>query len=169
MFNVQTQTLLGARIDHRVNKDFNIGATIMNLSEKPLTPKTNFGNEPISNTIWGLDFNYQHESRFLTRLVDKIPFISTKAPSKITMSGEFAHFLPGHSRTVGNAGTSYIDDFEGSKSTIDLKNPAQWFLASTPQGQPSADMFPEAAPGTGLRYGFNRALLAMVYHRPTLL
>ncbi len=160
MFNVQTQTLLGARIDNRVNKDFNIGATIMNLSEKPLTPKTNFGNEPISNTIWGLDFNYQHESRFLTRLVDKIPFISTKAPSKITMSGEFAQFLPGHSRTVGKAGTSYIDDFEGSKSTIDLKNPAQWFLASTPQGQSQADMFPEAAPGTGLRYGFNRALLA---------
>ncbi|NWJ52372.1 MAG: cell surface protein SprA [Bacteroidetes bacterium] len=160
MFNVQTQTLLGARIDHRVNKDFNIGATIMNLSEKPLTPKTNFGNEPISNTIWGADFNYQHESRFLTRLVDKLPFISTKAPSKITMSGEFAQFLPGHSRTVGKAGTSYIDDFEGSKSTVDLKNPASWFLASTPQGQVQPDMFPEAAPGTGLRYGFNRALLS---------
>ena len=134
MFNLQTQTLLGARIDHRVSKYFNIGGTIMNLSEKPLTPKTNFGNEPISNTIWGLDFNYQHDSRFLTRLVDKIPFISTKAPSKITLNGEFAQFLPGHSRAVGKTGTSYIDDFEGSKSTIDLKNPSQWFIASTPQG-----------------------------------
>ena len=160
MFNLQTQTLLGARIDHRVSKYFNVGGTIMNLSEKPLTPKTNFGNEPISNTIWGLDFNYQHDSRFLTRLVDKIPFISTKAPSKLTFNGEFAQFLPGHSRAVGKTGTSYIDDFEGSKSTIDLKNPSQWFIASTPQGQTEAGLFPEAAPGSGLRYGFNRALFA---------
>ena len=159
-FNLQTQTLLGARIDHRVSKFFNVGGTIMNLSEKPLTPKTNFGNEPISNTIWGVDFNYQHESRFLTRLVNKIPFISTKAPSKLTMNGEFAQFLPGHAKSVGKSGTSYIDDFEGSKSTIDLKNPSQWFLASTPQGQSEPGLFPEAAPGSGLRYGFNRALFA---------
>ena len=160
LFNLQTQTLMGARVDHRFNKYFNVGGTIMNLSEKPLTPKTNFGNEPISNTIWGLDFNYQHESRLLTRLVDMLPFISTKAPSKITMNGEFAQFLPGHSRAVGKAGTSYIDDFEGSKSTIDLKNPTQWFMASTPQGQTDPGLFPEGAPGTGLRYGFNRALFA---------
>ncbi|MDP4291007.1 MAG: cell surface protein SprA, partial [Bacteroidota bacterium] len=160
LFNLQTQTLLGTRIDHRFNKYFNVGATIMNLSEKPLTPKTNFGNEPISNTIWGVDFNYQHDSRLLTRLVDMLPFISTKAPSKVTMSGEFAQFLPGHSRAVGKTGTSYIDDFEGSKSTIDLKNPTQWFIASTPQGQTSPGLFPEGAPGTGLRYGFNRALFA---------
>jgi len=160
MFNLQTQTLIGARVDHRFNKYFNIGGTIMNLSEKPLTPKTNFGNEPISNTIWGLDFNYQHESRFLTRLVDMLPFLSTKAPSKVTMSGEFAQFLPGHSRAVGKTGISYIDDFEGSKSTIDLKNPTQWFIASTPQGQTDPGLFPEGAPGTGLKYGFNRALFA---------
>jgi len=159
-FNLQTQTLIGARIDHRFNKYFNVGGTIMNLSEKPLTPKTNFGNEPISNTIWGLDFNYQHESRFITRLIDKLPFISTKTPSKVTMNGEFAQFLPGHSRAVGKTGTSYIDDFEGSKSTIDLKNPTQWSIASTPQGQTDPGNFPEAAPGTGLRYGFNRALFA---------
>jgi len=159
-FNLQTQTLLGMRVDHRFNKYFNIGGTIMNLSEKPLTEKTNYGDEPISNTIWGLDFNYQHESRLLTRLVDKLPFISTKAPSKVTMSGEFAQFLPGHSRAVGKTGTSYIDDFEGSESTIDLKNPTQWFIASTPQGQTDPGLFPEGAPGTGLGYGFNRALFA---------
>ena len=160
LFNLQTQTLIGARIDHRFNKYFNIGGTIMNLSEKPLTPKTNFGNEPISNTILGLDFNYQHDSRLLTRLVDMLPFISTKAPSKVTMSGEFAEFLPGHSRAVGKTGTSYIDDFEGSKSTIDLKNPTQWSIASTPQGQTDPGLFPEGAPGTGLNFGFNRALFA---------
>ncbi|MHC1708400.1 MAG: cell surface protein SprA [Bacteroidales bacterium] len=158
MFNIQTKRLWGVHFDHKVNKDLNLGATLINLTERPLTQKVNFGDEPISNTIWGMDISYQKESMFITKLLDKLPFYSTKAPSKITFEGEFAHFIPGHSKAVGKSGTSYIDDFEGSKSTIDLKNIGTWFLASTPQGQ--FDLFPEAAAGTGLKYGFNRSLLS---------
>ncbi len=158
MFNIQTKRLWGVHFDHRVNKDLNLGATLINLTERPLTQKVNYGDEPISNTIWGMDFSYQKENQFITKLLDKLPFYSTKTPSKITLEGEFAHFIPGHSKAVGASGTSYIDDFEGSKSTIDLKNIGTWFLASTPQGQ--RDLFPEAAPGTQLRYGYNRARLA---------
>jgi len=159
-FNLQTQTMMGMHVDYKVNKDFIIGATLLNLHERPLTQKTNFGQEPISNTMWGMDFSYQTESMFLTKLIDKLPFYSTKTISKIQFNGEFAHFIPGHSKAVGKTGTSYIDDFEGAKSTIDLKNVGTWFLASTPQGQTTRDMFPEAANGTGLEYGFNRARLA---------
>ncbi len=159
-FNLQTQTMMGMHVDYKVNNDLIIGATLLNLHERPLTQKTNFGQEPISNTMWGLDFNYQTESMALTKLIDKLPFYSTKTISRIQFNGEFAHFIPGHSRAVGKTGTSYIDDFEGAKSTIDLKNVGTWFLASTPQGQTTRDMFPEAAQGTGLAYGFNRAKLA---------
>jgi len=160
LFNIQTRRMMGTHIDYLVNNDLNIGATILNLHERPLTQKVNYGDEPISNTIWGMDFAFQKNSRFVTKLIDKLPFYSTKAPSRVTMDGEFAHFIPGHSKAVGKAGTSYIDDFEGSKSTIDLKNISRWFLASTPQGQTDPGMFPEAALGTGLIYGYNRAQLA---------
>ncbi|MFZ4705929.1 MAG: cell surface protein SprA [Bacteroidales bacterium] len=160
MFNIQTQTLMGAHVEYKFNKDFSIGGTLLNLHERPLTQKVNFGDEPISNVMWGLNLNYQTESRLLTKLIDLLPFISTKTPSKIKVDAEFAHFIPGHSRAVGKTGTSYIDDFEGSKSTIDLKNPGSWFLASTPQGQTTRSMFPEGAPNSGLKYGYNRARLA---------
>lgn len=160
MFNIQTQTLIGTHVDYKFNNDFTIGGTLLNLRERPLTQKVNFGDEPISNVMWGLNMNYQADAPWLTKLVDKLPFFSSKVPSKIRFDGEFAQFLPGHSKAVGQTGTSYIDDFEGSKSTIDLKNPGNWFLASTPQGQTTRDMFPEGAPGTGLRYGYNRATLA---------
>jgi len=160
LFNLQTKTLTGTHINYKVNNNFDVGATIMNLRERPLTQKVNFGNEPISNTIWGLNLNYQTESRFITSLVDKLPFISTKAPSRVSVSSEFAHLIPGHSKAIGQTGTSYIDDFEGSKSTIDMKNIGAWFLAGTPESQTEATMFPEAAPGTGLKYGFNRAKLS---------
>jgi len=141
-------------------KDFNIGATILNLNEQPLTQKVNYGDEPMSNTIWGMDLSYRTQSRLITRLVDALPLISTKAPSNVSIDAEFAQFIPGHSKAIGKSGTTYIDDFEGAKSTIDLKNMGTWFLASTPQLQTTSGMFPEAAPNTGLMYGFNRSRLA---------
>lgn len=157
LFNIQTKTLMGTHIDHVVNKDLTLGATILNLTERPITQKINFGDEPISNTIWGLNGTYEKESNFITKIVDKLPFYSSKTPSKVTITGEFAHLIPGHARAIGKTGTSYIDDFEGSKSSIDMKNIGSWYLASTPQSQISSNMFPEGALNTDLAYGFNRA------------
>ena len=160
MFNVQTKRLMGAHIDYKVNRDFQIGATVLNLNERPLTQKVNYGDEPMSNTIWGMNLSYRTQSRLVTRLVDALPLISTKAPSSVAVDVEFAQFIPGHSKSIGKSGTTYIDDFEGAKSTIDLKNIGNWFLASTPQGQTTSHMFPEAGSGTGLSYGFNRSKFA---------
>ena len=111
MFNVQTKRLMGAHIDYKVNKDFVIGGTILNLNERPLTQKVNYGDEPMSNTLWGLNLSYRTQSRLITRFVDALPLISTKAPSSIAIDVEFAHFIPGHSKAIGTAGTTYIDDF----------------------------------------------------------
>ena len=168
MFNVFSQTLLGTHVDYKVNNNLLLGGTILHLYERPITQKTNYGDEPISNTIWGGSVNYQKNSAFITKMVDKLPFYSTKTPSKLRLDAEFAQFIPGHSKAVGSAGTSYIDDFEGAKSTISLTNIASWSIASTPQGQTSRLMFPEAAPGTELAYGYNRALLAWYTIDPTV-
>ena len=159
LFNIQTKTLLGTRFEYRFSKDFNLGGTFMNLSEKPLTQKVNVGDDPINNSMLGLDGSYFTESGFLTRLVDAIPLINTSEVSTISVNGEFAKFFPGHSRAVkSDGGTSYIDDFEGSQSKIDLRAFITWQLASIPQGQP--DLFPEGSLSNDLRAGFNRARFA---------
>ncbi len=158
MFNMQSKRYMGLHVNHEINERTNIGATIINLNERPITQKTNYGDDPISNTIWGLNFNYEEESKLLTRLVNKIPLIKTNAPSRVNIEGEFAHFIPGHSNVIGETGISYIDDFEGTKSSIDLKSHIYWNLASTPQGQ--TNLFPEAAPDKELEYGMNRARFA---------
>ncbi|MBO4599126.1 MAG: cell surface protein SprA, partial [Bacteroidales bacterium] len=154
-FSMMSKTMVGAHINYEVQPDFNIGGTFMNMSEKPLTQKNNFGDEPTSNSIWGLDLNYRHEAPFVTKLVDKLPGIDTKSPSNLTLSAEFAQFIPGLSRTSSKEGSvSYIDDFEGAESSIDLKGITYWHLASTPQDYKlSLPNFPESAPGTGLAYG----------------
>jgi len=163
LFNIQSKTLMGSRLDYRVSKDFNVGGTILHLTERPITQKINIGDEPISNTIWGMDADYRTEMPILTKMVDAIPLLHTKAPSSVTVNGEFANLIPGHSRAVGKEGISYIDDFEGSRSTIDLKSFSTWVLASTPNGavDPAGNiLFPEGGYFDSLPYGFNRAKLA---------
>ena len=163
LFNFQSKRFMGAHLDYRFNKDFVLGASILNLTEKPLTQKINIGDEPISNTIWGLNGAYSTDSRFITKIIDKIPLIETKEKSTFSVVGEFAHFIPGHPKSIdlNSTGTSYIDDFENSQSTIDIRSSAAWFLSSTPTGNiNNSGYFPEAFLTNDLAYGFNRAKLA---------
>lgn len=163
LFNIQSKTLIGSRFDYRVSDDLNLGGTIMHLTERPITNKINIGDEPISNTIWGMDGDYRTEVPALTKAIDALPLINTKVPSSISVTGEFANLIPGHARAVGKDGISYIDDFEGSRSTIDLKSFSSWVLASTPEGAmgPAGNqLFPEASYSDSLVYGHNRAKFA---------
>ena len=158
LFNMQQKRILGTHLDYRINKDFMLGGTAMNLTERPMNNKVNIGYEPVSNTVLGLDANFKTEAPFLTRFVDKIPFINTRAPSSLTASGEYAYLIPGFNKGIGKTGTSYVDDFESTQSTIDLRPQNAWSLASTPQGQPN--LFPEAVYPDSLINGYNRAKLS---------
>ena len=151
------KTFLGARVEHEFNPTFIVGGTILHLNERAYTTKVNYNDEPISNTIYGFDVNYQTESQWLTDALDKLPLYETKTMSRITMSGEFARFIQGINKDSGQTGTSYIDDFEGAKSTIDMHQWNFWHLASTPQNQ--VNLFPEGS-FSGLNNGKNRAKLA---------
>ncbi len=161
-FSMTTKRMLGLHLDYEVERDFRVGATWMNLHERPMMLKNSFGEEPTSNMIWGLDVEYSHEVPWVTKMMDMLPGISTKAESRLTLQAEFAHFVPGMSRTgASESGVSYVDDFEGAESSISLTAVNSWFLASTPQDwREPMGLFPETAPGSGLAYGFNRAKLA---------
>lgn len=158
LFNFQTKTLVGTHLDYMISNNFNLGATAMHLTERPLTQKVNIGEEPISNTIWGLNGSYSTESQLITTIVDKLPFLETKAPSSLTVVGEFAQLIPGHSKAIEKEGNAYIDDFEGSETSYDLKQFSSWKLSSTPRG-----FFSEAELNNNRAYGYGRAKLAW-YH-----
>jgi len=166
-FGFQTKTLIGTHLDYRASDKFNIGGTILHLTERPYTQKVNYGEEPISNTIWGLNTSYKTESQLLTKIIDKIPLLNTKAPSSISAFGEVANLIPGHSKAISSAGNSYIDDFEASEIPLDLKAFNAWTIASVPQGQDL--LFPEAKLNNNLTSGFNRAKIAWYVIDPLFL
>ena len=156
LFSMQRKSLFGAHLEYEFNKDFTVGGTIMHLREKPLTTKVNTGSEPLANTIWGVNTSWKTELQWLTLLIDKVPWIEATAPSTFQLNAEFAHLIPGHTKDVGQVGTAYIDDFEATKTNIDIHYPSYWRLASTPTG----DRFVEADESNDIAYNKNRALLA---------
>ena len=155
-FSMQRKSLFGAHLEYEFNKDLTVGATIMHMNERPITTKVNTGSEPLANTIWGVNANWKTEMQWLTLLIDKVPWINATAPSTFQIKAEFAHLIPGHTKEVGQVGTAYIDDFEATKTNIDIHYPSFWRLASTPR----SDKFPEYALSNDLGYNKNRALLA---------
>ena len=163
MFSMQRKTLLGLDAQYQFNKDFSIGATLLNFSEKALTEKVNIGDEVINNTMWGINLSYNKQFQWLTNLLNKVPTISSTAPSSISINGEFAQLVPHQQKSGSSKGSSYIDDFETTQTGVDLRSPYAWFLASTPY-DPGADaLFPEAALVDNVDYGKNRSLLAWYY------
>lgn len=174
-FGFLQQNFTGTRLDYILNQKLTLGATFMRLTERPFTQKTTIGEDPIKNTNLGFDGSYQSEFPGLTRLLDKLPVYATTAASFITASGEVAGLFPGHSKLIDGVdpgGTVYIDDFEGTRSSYDLKFPVQaWALAATPEGaigKNGSILFPEASLDT-LAYGYNRAKLAWYMLEPTLI
>ena len=159
LFNFQARSLFGARFDYLVNENFNIGATLLHLNERPLISRISVGDEPLRNTKYGFDINYNKESRFLTKLTDALPLIQTKERSAVTFNGEFAQLIPGTSNIVDGDGTSYLDDFEAAVTPFNLGgNVLTWSLASTPITED--DAFNGNAPTGDLSFGYKRAKLA---------
>ena len=153
-YGMQRKTMMGLNLNYAFTPNFNVGATIMNLSEMPVTMKTAPGEESVNNTLFGFNTNYTAKSQALTNLFDKIPFLELTAPSQITFSAEYAKLIPGHYKSKYGGDYSYIDDFEQTKQTIDLSSPYSWNLAATPS------IFSESQLTNNIDYGKNRALLA---------
>jgi cell surface protein SprA len=166
-YGFQTKTLVGTHLDYKFSNNFDVGATILHLTERPYTQKVNYGEEPISNTIWGLNTSYKTQSQLLTKIIDKLPFLNTKTPSTISFFGEFADLIPGHSNAITSAGNAYIDDFESAEIPLDMKSFDAWSISSVPQGQDQ--LFPEAELNDNLASGFNRAKIAWYVIDPLFL
>ncbi|MCB4799883.1 T9SS outer membrane translocon Sov/SprA [Neotamlana laminarinivorans] len=160
VFGQQTKRFTGLNVEHKFNDNFVLGGTLLNLNERPITQKANYGSESVNNTIFGINGNYATKVPFLTRLVNKLPNIDTDVESNLSVRGEFAYLAPGSpsGTDLNGEATSYIDDFEGSQTNIDLTSPTTWFLSSRP-----LDLGRNYTEGdedeNGIQNGYDRAML----------
>lgn len=147
---LQQQSFMGVRTEYAFSDDIQLGGTIFRYNEQPNQDKVRIGDEPINNTLIGLDAKAQLDAPWLTRFMDRLPLISTKEASSISFEGEWAQLNPGVAQTPAvqrqidrgtlqpdeENGISFIDDFEGAENTITFLAPQRWFLSSAPAAIP---------------------------------
>lgn len=158
VFGQQTRRFAGVNVEHKFSDKFLVGATLLNMSERPYTQKTNYGQESVNNTIFGLNTIYSTEVPFFTRMVNKLPNLDTDVPSNVSFRGGIAYLKPGASKAdqFNGEATTYVDDFEGSQTNIDMRSSQGWTLSSVP-----VTVFDDnQVPNNDLSSGYKRAKLA---------
>jgi cell surface protein SprA len=147
---IQQKTFTGLRAEYDLGGNVNIGSTYFRLNEQPVQDKIRLGDEPVNNTVLGVDANAEFDMPWLTRLVDRVPLLQTKTPSRLSLSGEFAQLRPDVAQTnaVQDAidagrlfkdeeeGLSFVDDFEGVDIGLSFLSPSRWSIAATPAAVP---------------------------------
>ena len=156
-FNQQKRRFSGFNIDHKFSDSFKIGATLINLSERSISRKSNYGSQPVNNTSFGVNAAFYSQVPFLTRMVNKLTNIKSDVESSISFKTEFAVLRSSEPRKSGydKSASVYIDDFEASQNKLDLKDPLSWKLSSTPVGFSGFEFG-----NNDLRTGYNRAKLS---------
>lgn len=151
---IQQTTFTGLRAEYALSPDITLGSTLFRQKDRPLQDKIPVGDEPINNSVLGFDARARFDAPWLTRAIDRIPLLQTKTASSISVTGEFAQIRPGVAQTNAvqrsidrgilypdeELGVSFVDDFEGSKSSISFLSPGRWSLAAAPFALPGFDM-----------------------------
>ncbi len=141
LFQLASKTLLGFRGLYEFNKETILGFSFLNLNQQTLSDKVRIGEEPLSNSLFGLDFKTNLNLPFVTKTLSKV--INTSAPSNLAVNAEYAYIQPDpntkKSTIEGDNGNSiaYIDDFEGAKRLIPLgMSYSAWRDISVPINMP---------------------------------
>lgn len=169
LFTTSVKTLFGLRADYDLYTKRRIksrlGMTLLRYGQSLPIDKIQIysGEEPVLNTGLGFDGYVDYEAPFLTEFIDDLPFIETKAPSKLTFSGEWATMLPS-AGTLDNLvnidegeSVAYIDDFEsGAKRQIQLGiNYTLWHHGSAPKDPQLGETDSARVANKGLFWWYN--------------
>ena len=141
IFNLTTRTLLGLRADYQLFKSRNLtsrlGMTVMNYEQAAVIDRVQPGQEPNGNMMLGFDGEVNANLPWLTRFIDDLPLIDTKAKSAFSLKGEWAMINPEpnkrYSKVSSDGGqpVAYVDDFEGARRQLSFGlTPGMWMQSS---------------------------------------
>lgn len=130
-FTRGSQSLVGGSVSTHADPNAKLSLSTSWLHESRGTPdrRPRLGQEPTVTTVGDLAARLRLQPWALTDLTDKIPLVSTDAPSRLEVNGAVGISLPNpNTRNV-----VYVDDMEGVElaegPTVDRSS---WFYTSAP-------------------------------------
>ncbi|MEP6621346.1 MAG: cell surface protein SprA [bacterium] len=86
------------------------------------------GFEPLSSLLAGVNGQLSWDVAAVSRAVNKLPFVNAKAPSRLSVQGEFATSHP----QPGGATQAYVESFESESGVTVSLFDQNWSLSSQP-------------------------------------
>ncbi len=132
-FSMAQKSLVGVRGTLRPFGDAVLGSSFLYRTESYPVEHIRLREEPFSRTVWEVDLNYPQDLPFVTKSIDRLPFVQTEAASRLLISCEGAYSFS----NLNTKGEVYLDDLESN--TIVSKDFSigrnAWVLASRPAGK----------------------------------
>lgn len=134
MFSIDNKLLLGLRAEYpfwRLGSGSHLGTTMLYKSQSTSESQPRVGHEPFQSLLFGANMKLTDQNRFLTRAINYIPLIETKAPSTWRFEAEVAKSY----HNPNTKGSALLDDFESARREIPfLLRRQSWTQASPPGG-----------------------------------
>jgi len=105
-----------------------INFTAISQTQNSTFNRPPLGFEPAGSLVAGVTALFNFDASPLTSLVSKLPFGETTAPSRVTVSGEFAASRP----EPNAAGQAYLESFEGEGGLLVSLLDNRWYYSSQP-------------------------------------
>jgi len=117
--------------------------SVLGLLQRERTTFTRppLGFEPSSHFVAGVSGNFRFAPTGLTRLLDRLPFVETEAPSQITLDAEIATSRP----SPNQLGVAWVETFESEGGLFLGLDEKLWVYGSRPtssRGLEAAGIFP---------------------------
>lgn len=133
-FQIQDKWLMGTRLQYNldaISDESMMGATVLFKSQTSREKRPQLEREPFHQFLWGFNTSLTGTPQWMTKIVNKLPLINTKAESRVRWDFEIAqsYYNP------NTKGSALVDDFENSKR--DFTFPvyiSSWKQASPPGG-----------------------------------
>jgi hypothetical protein len=105
-----------------------INFTAISQTQNTTFNRPPLGFEPAASLVAGVTAAFNFDASPLTSLVSRLPYGATTAPSRISVSGEFAASRP----QPNAAGQAYLESFEGEGGLQVSLLDNQWYYSSQP-------------------------------------
>lgn len=112
LFAQAGKTLVGGTLGYR-GPTHGFGGAFIYESKGQDEARPRLGEEPTRTLIGDLYGDLRTQPRFLTDLVDRLPFYNTTEPSQFDINGEIGMSMP----NPNTKNTVYLDDFEGNRDS----------------------------------------------------
>jgi hypothetical protein len=122
-------TLLGASGQYKLGDNGRIASVFLFESRRGFAENPRLGEEPSRTLVGDLNAHMRFQPKFVTQLMNILPFTNTNAPSTFNFTAEAAVSVP----NPNTKNTAFVDDMESADESdrVTLSR-AAWYWASMP-------------------------------------